>query len=621
MKIKNITVENYRSIGKSISINTEPVSGKQASILLGINESGKSNLLEAIALRDNTRLFDYVEDCHSKYEDDEKPIKISYELDIKNSIQFYRNQFSEKLMPKELVNEIDITTIERKITISPDNERLDFFHVWIKDKKTKFSNFVLITETTAMANGASKKQVSIALKSEENVETDEDDKEINILDKKKLEDFIETNFFNLFDNNVPKIVFWKYEDEYLIQDKINLESFATDNSTSVPLKNCFAIAGIKSENIKDRIESIKDNSTKKTKLLKELSDSVTEHINTIWPDHKVRVEFDIDNMHLNFHIKDMDDESESYLVKQRSDGFKHFISILLNLSAENETGVLKNKLIILDEPEIHLHPSGEKYLKEELLKISKNNLVIFATHSIFMIDKDNLDRHYSVEKMGVETTIAQIERDNPFKEQVLYESLGTSILEHIENKVVIFEGKTDRDIFDLYRRKFKKEIKLPNLSLISADGVENVQKYTKFFNNNLIKGFVLVDSDSIGIAQRDKILKEKSYTTKNTFDINILRDTKKKSTLEDLFDSEYLEASFSEVFSEHTIALEITKPYLEQIVEFCKTNKLYINKDSFQNKEKEAKLNFFNRIRKLKKEDLEKQAYYKLFDEFSKKIK
>jgi predicted ATP-dependent endonuclease of OLD family len=41
-----------------------------------------------------------------------------------------------------------------------------------------------------------------------------------------------------------------------------------------------------------------------------------------------------------------------------------------------------NKVILLDEPETHLHPSGQKYLRNELLKISENNLVIYATHSI-----------------------------------------------------------------------------------------------------------------------------------------------------------------------------------------------------------------------------------------------
>lgn len=619
MKIKNITIENYRSIGKEIVLNTEAISGKQACILLGINESGKSNILEAIALLDEERSFNYANDCHSKFDNKDESIKISYELDIHTPFEFYKKQFAEKI-PSDLANEVEVTKIEKKIIIDNKNERSDFYHIWIKDKKTVFKNFVLVTNTKTLSNGTTKKETSIAKKTEENTEIGEDGKILNLLEKESLEKYIEENFESLFNHNIPKVIFWKYEDEYLIQNKINLIDFAADTSKSMPLRNCFHIANIKQDEIATRIESIKDNITKKNKLVKELEDSVTSHINSIWPDHRIKVGIDIDNMQLSFLVKEKEDESESYLVKQRSDGFKHFVSILLNLSVENETGALKNNLIILDEPEIHLHPSGEKYLKEELLKISKNNLVIYATHSIFMIDKDHLNRHYSIEKIGVETNVTPINKDDPFKEQVLYESLGTSILEHIENKVIIFEGKTDRDIFDLYARKFKREIKLPNLSLISADGVENVQKYTKFFNNNLIKGFVILDADDDGMTQKHKVTSEEKYNTKNTFDINSLYNTNKKSTLEDLFDSSYIEEVFSETFANHKITLDKSQPYLEQIIDYCKKNQLYSNKKSFAEKEKEVKLCFFKKVNKLSKDDLSKQAYYKFFEVFSKKV-
>jgi predicted ATP-dependent endonuclease of OLD family len=86
-------------------------------------------------------------------------------------------------------------------------------------------------------------------------------------------------------------------------------------------------------------------------------------------------------MQLTFLVEEKSD-TYKFEVDKRSDGFKQFVSIILNLSIENETGVLNNKVILLDEPETHLHPSGQKYLRNELLKISENNLVIYATHSI-----------------------------------------------------------------------------------------------------------------------------------------------------------------------------------------------------------------------------------------------
>lgn len=620
MKVKNITIENYRSIKEEVVLNVEIIARMQAFMLLGINESGKSNILEAIALLDKERDFNYGTDCHSKNEDEGKDIVISYELEIKNVIESYRELFSKDKIPKKLSAFIDITQIERKIKIDSDNNRIDFYHIWIKDKKKEFSEYVIVDDSVTLEDGTTKAVKKIVEKTSENIKVDADGNEENVLDKDKLENFLEEEFFSLFDFNIPKVIFWKYEDRYLIKDKVNLEEFKTKTDLSTPLKNCFAIAGIKEEDIESRIDSISGNSTKKSKLTKLLGDKVTEHINKIWKEHKVKIEFDIDTMQLSFHVKDSGDELESYGVAQRSDGFKHFVSILLNLSAENEVGELKNKLIILDEPEIHLHPSGEKYLRDELLNISRKNLVILATHSIFMVDKGNLDRHYSVEKEGVETGVHQIERDNPFREEVLYESLGTSILEHVENKVLLFEGKTDRDIFDLYKKKFKKDIKLPNMSLFSADGVENIIKYTKFFNNKLVEGFVLVDSDDDGVAQKEKVLGEDNYNKNNTFEINDVLNTKKQSTLEDLFDKKYLLGVVSEVFENLSVTIDDKKPYLEQVRQHCKDNNLYVNKKTYQQKEKEIKKIFFKKISKLNKEELEKEKYHTFLKEIQKKL-
>jgi hypothetical protein len=67
-----------------------------------------------------------------------------------------------------------------------------------------------------------------------------------------------------------------------------------------------------------------------------------------------------------------------------------------------------------------------------------------------MVDTKNLDRHISVKKEGSLTQITQIDKNDPYGEEVLYNALGTSVLEHIEPNVLIVEGKTDRDVLELY---------------------------------------------------------------------------------------------------------------------------------------------------------------------------
>ena len=76
-------------------------------------------------------------------------------------------------------------------------------------------------------------------------------------------------------------------------------------------------------------------------------------------------------------------------MDERSQGFKHFISLILHLSISNKKEKCKDQIIIIDEPENHLHPSGIRYMRDELIKIGKNNYVFVATHSPFMIDNKN----------------------------------------------------------------------------------------------------------------------------------------------------------------------------------------------------------------------------------------
>jgi len=545
MKIARITIENFRSIKEPVSFEIPKIGLRYCYILLGINETGKSNILYAISLLNKELEINYGIDCNKEAEEAEEDILITYDLKVEN-LDFYKNKLKEKEIDNGLIKNINIEKIERKVSIDKDkkdNERNDFIHMYLKDNK-KFTGFVL-------------KEGKVEIKTDNNTEKDEAGNETNTLTKEKLEEYIEDNFFDLFEEGIPEVIFWKSDPKYLINQRIDLNQFKENYSLSIPLKNCFQIAGI--EDIKGKVEKIIDNPAKSVQLEQKLGESVTKHINNIWPEHKISVKFSIDNMQLSFLVEDNDNSLPKYEVLQRSDGFKHFISILLNLSVEAKR--IKNKIVLIDEPEIHLHPSGQKYLRDELLRIAKDNIVFFATHSIYMVDKKNLDRHFSVKKAESKTTIIQVEKDNPYKEEVLYEALGTSVLEHIEPNVLIFEGKTDRDIFELYIRKFKKEISGPKTSLISADGANSVIKYTKFFNTKLIKGYVIFDSDEEGIKEKNKVLREKNYTKQNTFEINEILDTKKQATLEDLFDKKILESAIKEKY-DLDLNLEKSKPYI-----------------------------------------------------------
>ena len=74
-----------------------------------------------------------------------------------------------------------------------------------------------------------------------------------------------------------------------------------------------------------------------------------------------------------------------------------------------KTKRLSNILLLLDEPETHLHPQAQRYLTNELIEITKrsdeNNVIYFATHSNHMIDKEHVERCYKFSKQYEATEV------------------------------------------------------------------------------------------------------------------------------------------------------------------------------------------------------------------------
>jgi AAA15 family ATPase/GTPase len=110
----------------------------------------------------------------------------------------------------------------------------------------------------------------------------------------------------------------------------------------MPLRNIFKISDI--EDIGYRIDLIKKSDEKRQELEEALSENITKHINEVWKEHKIKIKIRIEeNLNCKVSVEDKDNSLPKYKMNQRSDGFKQFISILLNLSEENKTNILKNK--------------------------------------------------------------------------------------------------------------------------------------------------------------------------------------------------------------------------------------------------------------------------------------
>lgn len=224
-----------------------------------------------------------------------------------------------------------------------------------------------------------------------------------------------------------RAVFWESDERYLISRPIPLRTFASSpEETSIPLTNCFRLAGI--EDIESAISALDEDAAEVHALKKSLGTAVTEHIRSAWPNHPIEIQFEITgDLEMSFLVLDKDDGGKAKVVSQRSDGFRQFVSFLLTVSAQRKNQQLWDTILLIDEPETHLHPMGQEYLLSELVKTTSSangNVCLFATHTSHMIDKDRLARNFKVTKDGGETAITRFENKHSSYAGVVYEVFG-----------------------------------------------------------------------------------------------------------------------------------------------------------------------------------------------------
>ncbi len=376
MKLKSVRIKNYRSI-EDLPFEIEPLDdGSFAYGLIGINEAGKSSFLKALALLDDhTNIKPELGDFHNK----SNPITVVF---------IYEQSDKEISDSKRLI-------LEKFPELKIANEELK--------SVTLYVNFEYPSLEKKMS------LVCAHIKSEQ---------------KDDIENLLKDHIYT----QSHYTIFWKSEDRYLINKEISLNAFSADpDNVSIPLKNCFSLLGLDTkEKIQSKVQEISSDSTERQVLRTDLGNKVTKLIKQVWPNHPITITFDISGDIINFHVNDPNGRPRT--TNQRSDGFKQFVSFLLNVSSQRETRELSDSLILLDEPETHLHPQAQEYFLSELIKISQgeNNICFFATHSNYMIDKNDLSRNYKVVKSGQtnKTSIEKFDKSISTYASVNYDVFG-----------------------------------------------------------------------------------------------------------------------------------------------------------------------------------------------------
>lgn len=550
MKLSKATIQNFRSI-KHLEIDFQH--GSQ--ILLGINESGKSNILRALHLLDPD-----VTAAHTDLR-----IERTHEDQVTEGSVFFEFQLNDSEISKiyeEISVSFDPASLEKYIIESPTGKltlrafthvRCRMLHeIKIPSNERRTNYWALPKGRYSILPGwartgathielAAEEGKSLLLPANTIAFIGENHPDLKSFTEPLSPDLINSMIgaalLKNFSNQLPKCIFWKYSDAYLLPSSIDVASFSANPNSCVPLRSIFELAGYKSSALATIIPEAQAHSQHRYfSLLRKASEAATKHIRRVWKDHKsIRIDLQPNGSLL---VPLVIDDQVPLDMAARSDGFKRFASFLLQISAKVHTTEFKDALLLVDEPEIALHPGGARSLMKELTEIGESNAVIYSTHSIFMVDRDNIGRHLIIEKKDEVTSARKAEKSRIQDEEVLYAAMGYSIFETLKKKNVIFEGWRDKEIFRVARDaaiKLDKTEKttLLDLGLTFAEGVKDVRTVAKILELAGRDFLIVSDSDAAALARRKEY--QKPGASGNWLTLNEILGPGIATTGEDLF--------------------------------------------------------------------------------------
>lgn len=243
-----------------------------------------------------------------------------------------------------------------------------------------------------------------------------------------------------------------------------------------------------------------------------------------------------------------------FQISERSLGFKWFFTFLLFTEfRKNRSGEKGEILFLLDEPASNLHSTAQKNLLTTFQKLVSNCKLIYTTHSHHLINPKWLSSAYIIKNKALDYTQEfDYISDNTDVEAILYKQFVVKhpeqrtyfqpILDALEyspghleevNNIVILEGKND-----YYTFKYINEVILNNKYVINfypgngADRNNQIIATYLAWNRDFI---ILLDGDKAGEEAKKRYLKEFGPIVENKIITLLDIDKGYKFPTEDLF--------------------------------------------------------------------------------------
>lgn len=299
-------------------------------------------------------------------------------------------------------------------------------------------------------------------------------------------------------------------------------------------------------------------SKRQSRILNEAGMRVTKLLRKTWKSRDVNVRFAINGKDLCTMVADSTTaEQKEVNLEDRSKGFQWFFSFYV-LYANRLRSAVPN-ILLLDEPGLHLHPKAQADLIRVLEEQSSQ--VLYTTHSPFMLSPEDLGAVRTVEYTTENGThIANSISGDESTLFPLQAALGYSLTQtlFVGPYSLIVEGVTDfwyLTAVSEYLSEFSNDGLNGEIVITPAGGAPKVAYMAALLSAQKVKVVALLDSEPSAqqIAKSD-IIRQKILYSKQVVFIN------------DVFEGEVeIERDIEDMLDEATFAKLVEQSYAKEL--------------------------------------------------------
>ncbi|MBO8131283.1 MAG: AAA family ATPase [Candidatus Marinimicrobia bacterium] len=507
MKLKSITIENIRSFRERTTIEFD----KGFNILIGPNAGGKSNLLDIITIV----IRHYF-------------VEVFTVIDQSDQTGFFRNIQKSPLfnpiqnyLDKFIGNESNISSIEIVFELTMEDVKnineIKLKKEILKGNLRKYRNgYNFIGNIESVCQNFENSDLREGMELRYIIQKYQPPNPAGNNEKAYLSYL---NNFELFlilsEEEINLKPIYLYFSPYRAMDVSNLQTNLSARnfyqlyqsyakSTSKSISSAIELACFYFSQKRRRMEiSAKNNGYHNHWINDEEVKLITGYLK------KLNYDWDInpENPDINIYKITLKKDGKEFSLSQASSGEKEIMNFLLGIFALN----ISNGLIIIDEPDLHLHPQWQKLLIELFVELSikTSNQFIVSTHSAIFIDEktiSNVIRIYR-DDTGTSKSIKIREEYLPQVRDILHivNSYNNEKL-FFADKVVLVEGVIDRLIFKKLISFYQSESDKPQVvEVLDVGGKHNFDKYEQLLEEINCEYYIIADLDYVKeLAEKDE---------------------------------------------------------------------------------------------------------------------